>query len=70
MLTANYEYSCTNRDHFQLPIQMQLSEKVKIFYGFFHQYLEFTLHFQFVETKVSLEGQVFLKLLTTKDVST
>ena len=30
-LTANYEYSCRNRENLPLPIQMQLSEKVNFF---------------------------------------
>ena len=34
-LTANYEYSRSNRENLPLPIQMQLSEKGKTFSQFF-----------------------------------
>ena len=65
-LTANYEYSRSNREHLPLPMQMQLSEKPKTFY----QFLESTLNFEHFEKKMSLIAQVFLKLLTPKDVLT
>ena len=38
-MTANYEYSRSNRENLSLPIQMQLSEKSKPFSNFL-------LHFQ------------------------
>ena len=44
MLTANYEYSRSNRENLPLPIQMQLSEKPKTF-------LESTLNFEHFEKK-------------------
>ena len=34
MLTANYEYSRSNRENLPLPIQMQLSENQKYFTAF------------------------------------
>ena len=43
-LTANYEYSRSNRENLPLPIQMQLSEKPKTF-------LESTLNFEHFEKK-------------------
>ena len=46
-MTANYEYSRSNREHLPLPMQMQLSEKPKTFY----QFLESTLNFEHFEKK-------------------
>ena len=68
MLTANYEYSRSNRENLQLPIQIKLSKKPPIFCCIFFPFLESTLIFQCSERKMSLIGQVFLKLLTPKDV--
>ena len=67
-LTANYEYSRRNRENLQLPIQIKLSKKPSIFCRIFFEFLEFTLHFQCAVAKISLIGQVFLNLLTPKDV--
>ena len=50
-LTANYKYSRSNRENLSLPIQMQLSEKPKIFCQFFIAFLESTLNFEHFETK-------------------
>ena len=58
-MTANYEYSRSNRENSPLPIQMQLSDKVKTVYGFFIAFLESTLNFEH-----------FKKRLTPKDVLT
>ena len=69
-LSANYEYSRSNRENLPLPIQMQLSEKPKTFSQFFIAVLEFTLNFEHFEKKMTLIAQVFLKLLTPKDVFT
>ena len=69
-LTANYEYSRSNRENLPLPIQMQLSEKVKTFSHSFIAFLESTLNFEHFEKEMSLIAQVFLKLLTPKDVLT
>ena len=67
MLTANYEYSRSNKENLPLPIQMQLSEKRKTFCEFSIAFFESTFeHFE----KVSLIAQVFLKLLTPKVVLT
>ena len=70
-MTANYEYSRSNRENLPLPIQMQLSEKPKTFCQFFIAFLESSLNFEHFEKekkKVSLIAQVFLKLLTPKDM--
>ena len=69
-LTANYEYSCSDRENLPLPIQLQLSEKLKTFSQFFIAFLESTLNFEYFEKKMSLIAQVFTKLLTPKDVRT
>ena len=49
---------------------MQLSEKLKTFYGFFIAFFESALNFEHFEKKMSLTARVFLKLLTPKDVFT
>ena len=69
-LTANYEYSRSNTDNFPLPVQMQLSEKLQTFSRFFIAFFESALNFEHFEKKMSLIAQVFLKLLTPKDVFT
>ena len=69
-MTANYEYSRSNRGNLPLPIQMQLSEKLKAFSQFFIAFLESTLNFEHLKKKISLIAQVFLKLYTPKDVFT
>ena len=50
-LTANYEYSRTNRENLAVPIQMQLYEKRKTFCQFFIAYLESTLNFEHFEKR-------------------
>ena len=45
-LSANYEYSRSNRENLPLPIQMQLSENPSIFGSIFFVFLESTLNFQ------------------------
>ena len=47
---------------------MQLSEKLKTFSKFFIACFESALNFEHFEKKMSLRAQVFLKLLTPKDV--
>ena len=69
-LTANYECSRIDRENLPLPIQMQLSKKPKNLCGVFFAFLESTLNFQCFEKRMSLIGQVFLKLLTPKYVLT
>ena len=69
-LTANYEYSRNNTDNLPLPVQMQLSGKLKYFSRFFIEFFESALNFEHFEKTVSLIAQVFLKLLTPKDVFT
>ena len=69
-LTASYEYSPSNTDNLPLPVQMQLSGKLKIFSLFFVPFFESALNFEHFEKKISRIAQVFLKLLTPKDVFT
>ena len=69
MLTADYEYSRSNRENLLLPSQMQLSKKLKIFCYVLIAFLESTLNLEHFEKK-SLIALVFLKLLTMKNVVT
>ena len=69
-LTATYEYSRNKTDNLQLPVQMQLSGKLKSFSRFFIAFSESALNFEHFEKKMSLIAQVFPKLLTPKDVFT
>ena len=48
-LTASYEYSCSNTDNLPLPVQMQLSEKLKTFSKFFIACFESALNFEHFE---------------------
>ena len=68
MLSANYEYSWSNRENLHLAIQINLSEKSSLFSGVFCPFLECTLNFPCSETKRNLIGQVFLKLLSRRYV--
>ena len=52
-LTADYEYSRSNRETLHVAIRMQLSKKVKIFCQFFVEFLETTLNFEHFETKLA-----------------
>ena len=60
MLTANYEYSRSNKENLTLPIQTKLSKNQSTFCVMVLKFLEST------STKLSLIGQIFLKLLTPK----
>ena len=50
-LTGNYEYSRNNTDGLPLPVQMQLSGKLKTFSQFFIAFFESTLNFEHFEKK-------------------
>ena len=50
-MTANYEYSRSNADNLPLPVQMQLSEKLKRFYQFFIAFFESALNLEHFEKK-------------------
>ena len=66
--TGNYKYSRSNRQNLPLPIEIKISKKHKFFCCIFLAFQEFTLNFQCSKTEKSLIRQVFLKLLTPKDV--
>ena len=50
-MTANYEYSRSYTDNVPLPVQKQLSEKLKIFFRFLIVFFESTLNFENFEKK-------------------
>ena len=64
------KYSRSIRENLPLPIQRQLSEKLKPFSQLFITFLECTLNLEHFETKMSLTAQALLKFLTLKDVLT
>ena len=71
MFTVDDKYFRQNRENLQLPFQMQLPKNPKIyFYCFFIAFLESTLNFEHFQKTMGLIVQVFLKLLTLKDVIT
>ena len=49
-------------------IQMQLSQKQKIFSEFFSEFFESALNFEYFQKKITLIAYVFPKLPTNKDV--
>ena len=50
-MTANYEYSRSDRENLPLPIQLQLSKKLKTCSRFFIAFLESTLNLEHFEKK-------------------
>ena len=67
-LTSSYEHCRNITDNLQLPVQMQLSAKLKTFPGFFITFFDIPLNFDRFKKQISLIAQVFLKLLTPKDM--
>ena len=67
-MTANYEYSRINRENLQLPNKAKLSKKPSIFCCSFFAFLGSKLNLQCFKKKMSVRAQVFLKLLTPRDV--
>ena len=51
ILTADSNYSRFNRENLMQPIQMQLSNKQKIFSGLFFAFLKSTLNFEHFQKK-------------------
>ena len=45
-LTAHYEYSRSNTDILQVPVQIKLSEKLATCFEFFIPFLEYALNFE------------------------
>ena len=50
-LTANAKYPIQDCENMQLPIQIQISGKRKIFYRFFVPFLESTSNFQHFDNR-------------------
>ena len=67
-LTANYKYSLISKDKWMQTIQMDLSQKRKIFSEFFSAVFESALNFGYFQKKMNLIAYVFPKLPTTKHV--
>ena len=67
-VTANCQYSPSNRENLLLQIQIKLIKKPSKFFCIFFYFLESTLNFQCSEKKMSMIVGIFRKLLTPKDV--
>ena len=67
-LTADDKYSVISSDNWMQTIQMDLSQKQKIFSEFFAAFFEFALNFKHFQKKMTLIAYVFPKLPSTKDV--
>ena len=67
-LSAVDKYSVLNRDNLIQPIQMQLSQKHKTFFGFFSAFLKSCLNFQHFKKRMTLIPDLFLRLRTQKNV--
>ena len=63
-LTADGKYRVQGCGNMQLPIQMQLSEKQKIFSEIFIPFLESTSNFKHFEKKMIIIANAFPKLQT------
>ena len=64
ILTADGKYRVQGCGNMQLPIQMQLSEKQKIFSEIFIPFLESTSNFKHFEKKMIIIANAFPKLQT------
>ena len=64
ILTADGKYRVQCCGNMQLPIQMQLSEKQKIFSEIFIPFLESTSNFKHFEKKMIIIANAFPKLQT------
>ena len=67
-LTADDKYSLIIKDKWMQTIQMNLSQKRKIFSELFGAFFEYALNFEHFHIKMTLIAYVFPKLTTTKDV--
>ena len=65
-LAADDRYPVLNKENLTIPIQMQLSQKKKLFLKFFPRFLKSRLNFEHFQKNVSLIDIVFLKLQTSK----
>ena len=70
-LTADCKYPLQYSENFQLPIQMQLSEKrKKVFFEFFVPFMESTSNFKHFEKTMMILANVFRKLQAVKNFVT
>ena len=67
-LTANDNYSLNSKDKWMQTIQMNFSQKQKIFSQFLSAVFESALNFQYFQKKATLIAFVFPKLPSTKHV--
>ena len=67
-MNAGHKYSLLNRENLKKPIQMQLSQKLKLFYIFASAFLKSRLNFEHFGTKMTLIANVFPKFRTPKNV--
>ena len=67
-LTADDKNFLISRDKWMQTIQMNLSQKAKIFPEFFFAFFESALNLEHFQKKMTLIAYVFPKLRTTKDV--
>ena len=65
-MTANYEYTRSNRENLPLPVQTQLSEKPKILSQYFIAFLESTLNFEHLEKKNEPHGSSISKVIDSE----
>ena len=70
ILTSDDKCFLLNRDNLRQPIQMQLSEKQKIFSEFCAAILKSRLDFEHFQKKMTLIADLFVKLRTPKNVVT
>ena len=67
-LTADDKNFLISIDKWMQTIQMNLSQKAKIFSQFFSAFFESALNLEHFQTKMTLIAYVFPKLRTTEDV--
>ena len=65
-LTANCEYSRSNRENLLLPIQINLSKKPSTFCDIFLAFLVFTCNFKYCETKNKRQRSSVSQLIDSK----
>ena len=67
-LTRNHEYSRSNRENLQLPVQMNLSKSCKHFALFCLNFWNLHEIPNILAKKMSIIGQVFLNSMSPEDV--
>ena len=67
-LTDDDKYSLLYGDNLTQPIQILLSQKVKIFFQYFSRFLKSTLSFEHFSKKMSLIADSFPKLPSPRKV--